>query len=123
MSSRNHEEVHGNKRHVANTASMEQRSKYQNEFAKKKRISNYLKEPNWRQGVSGGTTPSSMGTPSATQDPLLDTESDDDVSSSVAASKILLISIIPLITPGCRWTTWFHAINFLIVWTNKYMTN
>ena len=32
-------------------------------------------------------TPSSTGTPSATQDPLTDTESDDDVSLSVAATK------------------------------------
>ncbi len=67
MSSRNHKEVHGtNKRHVANTAGMEQRSKYQNELTNKKRIGNYPKEPNQQQGGSGGTTPSSMGTPSAT---------------------------------------------------------
>jgi len=66
MSSKNHKEVHGNKQHVANTAGMEQRSKYQNELTKKKRISNYPKEPNWRQGVSGGTTPLSIGRPSAT---------------------------------------------------------
>jgi len=65
MSSKNHKEVHGNKRHVANTAGMEQRGKYQHEITKKKRIGDYPKEPNWRQGVSGGTTPSSMGTPSA----------------------------------------------------------
>ena len=51
---------------MANTAGMEQRSKYQNELTKKKRISNYPKEPNWRQGVSGGTTPLSIGRPSAT---------------------------------------------------------
>ena len=30
MSSKNHKEVHGNKGHVANTAGIEQRSKYQN---------------------------------------------------------------------------------------------
>jgi hypothetical protein len=36
MSSKNHKEVHGNKRHVANTAGMEQRSKYQNELNKEK---------------------------------------------------------------------------------------
>ena len=36
MSSKEHKEVHGtNKRHVANTAGMEQRSKYQNELTKK----------------------------------------------------------------------------------------
>jgi hypothetical protein len=72
---------------VANTAGMLQRSKYQNELTKKKRISDYpTKEPNRQQGVSGGTTPSLMGTPSATtstQDPVIDTESDDDVSFSV----------------------------------------
>ena len=58
MSSRNHKEVHGNnKRHVANTAGMEQRSKYQNELTEKTRIGDYPKEPNWRQqGVSGVLT-------------------------------------------------------------------
>jgi hypothetical protein len=61
MSSRNHKEVHGNKRHVANTAGMEQRSKYQNEITKKKRIGDYPKQPNRRQGDSRGTTPSLMG--------------------------------------------------------------
>ena len=80
MSSKNHKEVHGNKRHVAKSAGMEQRSKYQNELTKKKRIGDCPKEPNQRQGVSAGTTPSSMGTPSATQDFLIDTESDDDIS-------------------------------------------
>ena len=60
---------------MANTVDMEQRGKYQNEITKKKRIGDYPKEPNWRKGVSGGTTPSLMGTPSAisTQDPLIDT--------------------------------------------------
>jgi hypothetical protein len=47
MSSKNNKEVHGNKRHVANTAGMEQRSKYLNELTKKKRIGDYPKEPNW----------------------------------------------------------------------------
>ena len=47
MSSKDHKEVHGNKRHVANTAGiMEQRSKYQNELTKKKRIGDYPKELN-----------------------------------------------------------------------------
>ena len=80
MSSRNHKEVHGNKRYVTNTAGIEQRSKFQNEFTKKKRIGDYPKEPNRRQGVGGGTTPSSMGTPSAnsTKDPVIDTDSDDE---------------------------------------------
>ena len=89
MSSKNHKEVHGNKRHVAITAGMEQRSKYQTELTKKKRIGDYPKEPNRRQGVSGGTTPSSMGTPAATstQDTLIDTESDDDVYSSVVDTR------------------------------------
>jgi hypothetical protein len=63
MSSKNHKEFHGNKRHVANTAGMEQTGKYQNELIKKKRISDYPKEPNRQQGVSGGTTPSLMVTP------------------------------------------------------------
>jgi len=66
---------------------MEQRSKYQNELTKKKRIGDYPKEPNQQQGASGGATPLKMGTPSATQDPLIDTESDDDVSSSVASTR------------------------------------
>ena len=70
---------------------MEQRSKYQNEFTKKKWIGDYPKEPNRQQVVSGGTTPSSTGTPSATQDPLIDTECDDDVSSSVPAKKMALV--------------------------------
>ena len=87
MSSQNHKEVHGNKRHVENTAGIEQRSKYQNELTKKKRIGDYPKEPNRRQGVSGGATSSSMGTPSATQDPLIDTESDDEVSTSVVDTR------------------------------------
>ena len=121
MSSKNHIEVHGNKRHVANTAGMEQRSKYQNACAKKKRISNYLKEPNRQQGVSGGATPLSMGTPSATstkKGPVIDSESDDDVSFSVFDTEKWLLSIIPLRTPGCRWTTWYHIMNFLIAQTN-----
>ena len=71
---------------MANTAGMEQRSKYQNELSKKKRIGDFSNEPNQRQGVSGGTTPLSTGTPSAAQDPLIDTESDDDISSSVGAA-------------------------------------
>ena len=90
MSSKNHKEIHGNKRHVANTAgTMEQRSKYQNEITKKKRIGDYPKEPNRPQGVSGSTTPSSMGTPSATstKDPVIDTDSDDDVSTSVIDTR------------------------------------
>ena len=41
MSPKNYKEVHGNKRHVANAAGMEQRSKYQNELTKKKRIGDY----------------------------------------------------------------------------------
>ena len=91
MSPKNYKEVHGNKRRVANAAGMEQRSKYQNELTKKKRIGDYPKEPNWRQGVSGGTTPSSMGTPSATstKDPVIDTESNDDVSFSVVDTRIM----------------------------------
>jgi len=89
MFSKNHKEVHGNKRDVANTAGMEQRCKYQNELTKKKRIGNYPKQPNLQQGVSGGTTPSSMETPSATstKDLVIDTESDDDISSSVVATR------------------------------------
>jgi hypothetical protein len=89
MSSRIHKEVHGNKRHVANTAGIEQRSKFQNEFTKKKRIGDYPKQPNWRQGGSGGTTPLSMGTPSATstKDPAIDTDSNDDVSTSVVDTR------------------------------------
>ena len=81
MSSKNHKEVLGNKRHVPNTAGMEQRSKYQNELTKKKRIGDYPKESNRQQGVSGGTTPLSMGTPSATSTmaPVIDTERDDDI--------------------------------------------
>ena len=90
MSSRNHKEVHGNKRHVANTAGMEQRSKYQNELSKKKRIGDYPKQPNRRLGDVGGNTPSSMvGTPSATstKDPVIDTDSNDDVSTSVIDTR------------------------------------
>ena len=89
MSSRNHKEVHGNKRHVANTAGMEQRSKFQNEFTKEKRIGDYPKQPNRRVGDVGGNTPSSMGTPSATstKDPVIDTDSNDDVSTSVADTR------------------------------------
>ena len=124
MPSKNHKEVNGSKRHVANTAGMEQRSKYQNEFTKKKRIGDYPKEPNRQQEICGGTTPLSMGTPSATQDPLIDTESDDDVSFSVVATRKWLLSIMSLITPGCRWTTTgYHIINFLIAQTNKYVTD
>ena len=104
---------------MANTAGMEQRSKYQNELTK---IGDFSNEPNQRQGVSGGTTALSTGTPSAAQDPLIDTESDDDVSSSCCYKKWLL-STIPLITPGCGWMTWFHIMYFLIVQTNKYITN
>ena len=40
----------------------------------------------------------------------------------IVQEKLLLL-IILLITPGCRWTTWFHIMYVLIVWTNKYMTN
>ena len=89
MSSRNHKEVHGKKRHVANTAGMEQRSKFQNEFTKKKRIGDYPKQPNRRLGDVGGNTPSSMGTPSATstKDPVIDTDSDDDVSTSIIDTR------------------------------------
>ena len=74
---------------MANTASMEQRGKCQNEITKKKRIGDYPKEPDRRQGVSGGTTPSSMGTPSATSttDPVFDTDTDDDVSFSVVDTR------------------------------------
>ena len=84
MSSKNHKEVHGNKRHVTNTAVMEQRSKFQNKFTKKKRIGDYPKQPNGQLGDVGGNTPLSMGTPSATctKDPVIDTDSDDDVSST-----------------------------------------
>ena len=124
MSSKNHKEVHGNKRHVANTAGIEQRSKYQNELTKKKRIGDYPKEPNRQQGGSGGTTPSLMGTPSATstKDPVIDTDSNDDVSTSVVDTRKMALSMMTLITPGCRWMTWYHIINFLIARTNKYMT-
>jgi hypothetical protein len=38
MSSKNHKEVHGNNQLVANTTGKEQRSKYQNELTKKKRM-------------------------------------------------------------------------------------
>ena len=89
MSSRNHKEVHGNKRHVANTAGMEQRSKFQNELTKKKRTGDYPKQPNWRLGDVGANTPSSMGTQSATftKDPVIDNGSYDDVSTSVIDTK------------------------------------
>ena len=92
---------------MANTAGMEQRSKYQNELTKKKRIGDYPKEPNRQQGVSGGTSPLSMGTPSAnsTKDPVIDTESDDDVSFSAVDTRKWLLLMVPLITSGCRWTT------------------
>ena len=64
---------------MANTAGMEQRSKYQNDLTKKKRIGDSPKEPNRRQGVSGGITKLSMmeTPPSATsaQDHVIDTES------------------------------------------------
>jgi hypothetical protein len=42
---------------------------------------------------------------------------------SVVDTKKRLLSMIPFITSGCRWTTWYHIINFLIAQTNKYMTN
>ena len=68
---------------------MEQRSKSQNEFTKKKRIGDYPKQPNRRLGDVGGNTPSSMGTPSATstKDPVIDTDSNDDVSTSVVDTR------------------------------------
>ena len=68
---------------------MEQRSKYHNELTKKKRISDYPRQPNRRLGDVGGNTPSSMGTPSATstKDPVIDTDSDDDVSTSVIDTR------------------------------------
>ena len=74
---------------MANTAGMEQRSKYQNELTKKKRIGDYPKEPNLRQGVRGGLSPLLMETPSATstKDPVIDTESDDDDSFSVVDTR------------------------------------
>ena len=80
MSSRINKEVHGNKRHVANPAGKEQRSKFPNELTKKKRIGDYPKQPNRRLGDVGVNTPSSMGTPSATstKDPVIDTDSDDE---------------------------------------------
>ena len=89
MSSRNHKEVHGNKRHVADTAGIEQRSNFQNEFTKKKRIGDYPKQPNRRLADVGGNTPSLMGTPSATstKDPVIDTDSNDDVSTSVVDTR------------------------------------
>ena len=76
---------------MANHDGMEQRSKFQNEFTKKKRIGNYPKQPNRRLGYVGGKTPSSMGTPSATstKDPVIDTDSDDDVSTSVIDARKL----------------------------------
>jgi hypothetical protein len=46
MSSKNHKEVHGNKRHAANAAGRKQRSKFQNELTKKKRIGDYPKKTN-----------------------------------------------------------------------------
>ena len=93
MSSRNHKEVHGNKRlrHVANTAGIEQRSKFQNEFTKKKRIpvGDYPKQPNRRLGDVGGNTPSLMGIPFATstKDPVIDSDSNDDVFTSVVDTR------------------------------------
>ena len=74
---------------MANTAGMEQRSKFQNELTKKKRIGDYPKEPNLRQGVRGGLSPLLMETPSATstKDPVIDTESDDDDSFSVVDTR------------------------------------
>ena len=44
------------------------------------------KQPNRRLGDVGGNTPSSMGTPSATgtKDPVIDTDSDDDVCVSTS---------------------------------------
>ena len=76
---------------MANTAGMEQRSKYQNELTKKKRIGDYPKQPNRQLGDVGGDTPSSMGTPSATstKDPVTDTDSDDDVSTSAIDTRKL----------------------------------
>ena len=88
---------------MANTFGMEQRSKYQNEITKKKRIGNYPNEPNRRQGVSGGTIPLSMGTPSATSTkaPIIDTESDDDVSFSVVDTrKMALVDDTMNVTEG-----------------------
>ena len=67
---------------MANTAGMEQRNKFKYELTrKKKRIGDYPKQPNGRQGVSGDNTPSSMDTPSATSTkaPIIDTERDDDI--------------------------------------------
>ena len=90
MSSRNHREVHGNKQHMANTAGIEQRSKFQNEFTKKKRIGDYPKQTNRGLGDVGGNTPSSMGTPSfSTKDPVIDTDSNDYVSTSVVDTRKL----------------------------------
>jgi hypothetical protein len=87
------------KRHVANTAGMEQRSKFQNELTKKKRVGNYPKQRNQRLGNVGG---------------LL----------QLLIQEKWLLSMIPLITsPGCRWTTWYHITNFLIARTSKYMRN
>jgi hypothetical protein len=90
MSSKNHKEVHGKTQPFANTAGMEQRSKFQNEFAKKKLKGDYPKQPNQRLGDFGGNTPSSMGTPSSTggkKDPVIDTDSDDDISFSVVDTR------------------------------------
>ena len=124
MSSKNHKEVHGNKRLVANTASMEQRSKYQNELTKKKRIGDYPKEPNWQQGVSGcTTTPSQMGTPSATQDPLIDTESYEDVSSSVVATRRMAPVDDTINNFRMQMDDMVPYHKFLIAQTSKYMTN
>ena len=53
-------------------------------------------------------------TPSATQDPLIDTESDDDVSSSVVTTRKMTPVDNTLVTPGYRCMIWFHIINFLM---------
>ena len=81
MSSRNHKEVHGNKQYVANN--------FQNELTKKNRTADYPKQPNQRLEDVGGNTPSSMRTPSDTskKDPVIDTNSDDDVSTSVIDTR------------------------------------
>ena len=85
MSSKNYKEVHGNKRHVANTAGMEQRRKSKRSSQRKSESAIIQRNPNGDR-VSG-TTPLSTRIPSATQDPLIDTESDDDVLSSVVATR------------------------------------
>ena len=62
---------------------------FQNELTKKKRTGDYPKQPNRRLGDIGVNTPSSMGTPSATstKDPVIDTDSNDDVSTSVVDTR------------------------------------